>query len=266
MKPTKMTFQRLEKKYLLPKEQCVQFCESAKEYLEMDPYGPSTICNIYFDTEDDRLISTSLQKPPYKEKLRLRSYGVAKEDSLVYLEIKKKCRGVVSKRRIALSLEEARANINEGIAIAHHSQILSEIEYFMHFYHPFPKVFLAYDRIPYIGKEQDGLRITFDERIRRRYDHLDLGYGDDGELLLKEGMTLMEIKVTNAYPLWLTHMLSDMQIYPISFSKYGSVFTKDTLQQEADKKKRSAYRQTDSLSLAEGISSQKGAVLCSPVF
>lgn len=266
MKSTKMTFQRLEKKYLLTKEQWVQFYENVKEYLEIDPYGPSTICNIYFDTEDDRLISTSLQKPPYKEKLRLRSYGVAKEDSLVYLEIKKKCRGVVSKRRIALDLQEARRYINEGIAIAHQSQILSEIEYFMHFYHPFPKVFLAYDRIPYIGKEQEGLRITLDERIRRRYDHLDLGYGDEGELLLEEGMALMEIKVTDAYPLWLTRILSDMNIYPISFSKYGSVYTKDTLQHELDKKIEVLVGEPIAYHWQEELPHQKGDVLCSPVF
>lgn len=263
MKPSKLTFQRLEKKYLLTKEQRDAFYSYTRPYLTMDPYGPSVIGNIYFDTEDNQLITTSLKKPPYKEKLRLRSYGIPDNDSIVYLEIKKKCNGVVNKRRIALTLDQSRAYIQKRSTLPQPSQIATEIDYFMSFYHPKPKVFLAYDRVPLIGKEQSDLRLTFDERIRRRYDRLDLGYGMDGVLLLAEGMTLLEIKAQTAYPLWLTHLLTEMKIYPISFSKYGRVFMQDTLNAHSV----SVVNQPHDIQVAQKETHyQKGDQRCSLVF
>lgn len=227
MKATPMTFQRMEKKYLLTQEQREQLYHRVQPYLTMDPYGPSTICNLYFDTEDDRLITASLQKPVYKEKLRLRSYGIPEDDTIVYLEIKKKCKGVVNKRRIDLTLAQARAYAERRAPLPQKSQIAAEIDYFMAFYHPLPKVYLAYDRVALIGKEQSDLRLTFDTGIRRRYDHLDLGAGTQGTLLFTADMTLLEIKVKAAYPLWLTRLLTEMKLYPISFSKYGTVYQQD---------------------------------------
>lgn len=232
MPKTKMTFQRLEKKYLLKQEEKDAFFTAIQSRFQLDPFGTNTICNLYFDTEHYDLITTSLQKPPYKEKLRLRSYGIPQSDSQVYLEIKKKCRGIVNKRRIALPLYEAKAYIEEGILPKQSSQILSEIDYFLAFYRPTPKVFLAYDRTPLVAIEDEDLRITFDESIRRRYDHLSLLDGDDGETLFADNMVLMEIKVAGAYPLWLTKILSDLQIYPMSFSKYGTVFMEDIVKKE----------------------------------
>lgn len=263
MKPTKMTIQRVEKKYLLTKAQRDAFYEQAQSYLTMDPYGPATIGNIYFDTDEDRLINTSLQKPLYKEKLRLRSYGVPNDDSIVYLEIKKKCKGVVNKRRIALTLNEARAYIHNQRTLPQSSQIAAEIDYFMFFYQPKPKVFIAYDRVPLIGREQNDLRLTFDEKIRRRYDHLDLSYGAEGALLLAEGTTLLEIKVQNAYPLWLSHLLTELKIYPISFSKYGTVYRQDVLR----KQRKLADRQTECIhEVPIQGANQKGEFLCLPVY
>lgn len=227
MKATPMTFQRMEKKYLLTQEQREQLYYRVQPYLTMDPYGPSTICNLYFDTEDDRLITASLQKPVYKEKLRLRSYGIPDDNTIVYLEIKKKCKGVVNKRRIDLTLAQARAYLERRAPLPQNSQIAAEIDYFMAFYHPLPKVYLAYDRVALIGKEQSDLRLTFDTGIRRRYDHLDLGAGTQGTLLFTADMTLLEIKVKAAYPLWLTRLLTEMKLYPISFSKYGTVYQQD---------------------------------------
>lgn len=232
MKATKMTFQRLEKKYLLEPWQLQAFLKQANGKLSIDQFGASTICNIYFDTDHFELITNSLQKPPYKEKLRLRSYGIPDEDSIVYLEIKKKCRGVVNKRRAAMTLREVRAYIFDGVLPKQPSQILSEIDYFISFYQPKPKVFLAYDRMPMVGIEDPALRITFDQNIRRRYDHLHLDEGDHGVCVLPEGTTLMEIKVNDSYPMWLTHILSELEIYPKSFSKYGTVFMEDIVKKE----------------------------------
>ncbi|MCI9312572.1 MAG: polyphosphate polymerase domain-containing protein [Erysipelotrichaceae bacterium] len=244
MNATKMIFQRLEKKYLLTHEQRSCFLAQAQSHLISDPFGPATICNIYFDNAQDHMIATSLQKPPYKEKLRMRSYGIAHEDMPIYLELKKKCRGIVNKRRIALSLAEANTFLKTGELISAHTQIAKEIEYVMHFYRPYPKVFLAYDRVPLIGKDEKDLRITLDTGIRRRYDNLCLDAHDQGALLMDESMTLMEIKVSAAYPLWLSHLLAQLSLYPISFSKYGRIYTADCLTRAQSEVRNMRYDET----------------------
>lgn len=217
-------FQRVEKKYLMSREQMEIFIQRSSGYIEMDQYGLHTICNIYFDTEEDTLIRTSLEKPPYKEKMRLRSYGIPREEDLVFLELKKKWDGIVYKRRVPMTLKEARDYIEQGIWPDHDSQMMREMDYFMKFYRPTPKVWLAYDREAYFGKEDPELRLTIDRNIRTRTKGLKLELGDVGERLMDEERYLMEIKVPAAYPLWLARLLGELQIYPISFSKYGNYY------------------------------------------
>lgn len=217
-------FQRVEKKYLMSREQMELFIQRSSGYIEMDQYGLHTICNIYFDTEEDTLIRTSLEKPPYKEKMRLRSYGIPREGDLVFLELKKKWDGIVYKRRVPMTLKEARDYIEQGIWPDHDSQMMREMDYFMKFYRPTPKVWLAYDREAYFGKEDPELRLTIDRNIRTRTKGLKLELGDVGERLMDEERYLMEIKVPAAYPLWLARLLGELQIYPISFSKYGNYY------------------------------------------
>lgn len=217
-------FQRVEKKYLMSREQYETFKRCIVPYLEMDQYGLHTICNLYFDTEDDCLIRTSLEKPPYKEKMRLRSYGIPKDEDEVFLELKKKWDGIVYKRRVPMTLKEAKAYIEQGIWPDHDPQMMREMDYFLRFYHPKPKVWLAYDREAYFGKEDKDLRLTIDRNIRTRTDKLALEWGDQGKLLMDEDLYLMEIKVAAAYPVWLAHLLGELQLYPVSFSKYGNYY------------------------------------------
>ena len=217
-------FQRTEKKYLMSQEQYRDFRQCSGPYIEMDQYGLHTICNIYFDTEEDTLIRTSLEKPPYKEKLRLRSYGVPGEEGQVFLELKKKWEGVVYKRRVPMTLKESRDYIEKGIWPDHDRQMMRELDYFMKFYRPKPKVWLAYDREAYLGREDENLRLTIDRNIRTRTRGLKLELGDAGERLMKEDLYLMEIKVQAAYPMWLARLLSRLEIYPVSFSKYGNYY------------------------------------------
>lgn len=227
-------FQRVEKKYLMSREQWKLFKQHSSPYIEMDQYGLHTICNIYFDTEEDALIRTSLEKPPYKEKMRLRSYGIPKEEAQVFLELKKKWDGIVYKRRVPMTLKEARDYIEQGVWPAHDRQMMMEMDYFMKFYRPKPKVWLAYDREAYAGKEDDELRLTVDRNIRTRTRRLKLELGDAGERLMDEDVYLMEIKVPAAYPVWLARLLGELLIYPVSFSKYGSYYT------AAERKKKAA--------------------------
>ncbi|MBQ9120015.1 MAG: polyphosphate polymerase domain-containing protein [Lachnospiraceae bacterium] len=222
-------FKRVEKKYLLNREQYDALLQVMEAHMQIDEYGLSKICNVYFDTENDELIRTSIEKPPYKEKLRLRSYGVPKPDGKVYLEIKKKYDSIVYKRRIALKLSEAEDYLLRGIRPQKDSQILREIDYFINFYHPIPKLYLAYDRTAYYGKEDADFRMTFDSGIRSRREDLSLGSGDHGTQLRDDDYHLLEIKAVGAYPLWLAKALSELQIFPTSFSKYGSVYKQEVL-------------------------------------
>jgi hypothetical protein len=170
----------------------------------------------------------------YKEKLRLRSYGIPKEDSQVFLEIKKKYDGIVYKRRIAMTLQESKDYIEQRIFPADQGQIFKEIDYLVNNYEGLaPKLYLAYDRRAWAGNEADDLRITFDTGIRSRWTDLHLEHGDYGTKLLDDDKVLMEIKVPGAFPLWMTEMLTDLKIYPTSFSKYGNIY-KNRLVQERD--------------------------------
>ncbi len=217
-------FKRYEKKYILTKEQYEKFRSMTESRLAVDQYGKHTICNIYFDTGNYSLIRNSIDKPVYKEKLRLRSYGIPEKDSTVFLEIKKKFDGIVYKRRVPMSLDEAYSYINGG-EIGKKGQILSEIDWFMSFYKPLPKVYLAYDRIAMYDTIDTSVRITFDTNIRWRDKSLGLEKGAWGATLLNEDQYIMEVKISDAMPLWLAEILDNLEIYPASYSKYGNCYT-----------------------------------------
>lgn len=210
-------FKRYELKYLLDEEQYENVLRAAEGYLKADKYGQSTIQSLYYDTDNFRLARRSLERPPYKEKLRLRSYGLAKDGDTLFLELKRKSDGVVYKRRIEISDEAARSRDFGD------SQIGKEIAYFFGFYNDLsPKILLLYDRTAYFGKGD--LRVTFDKNIRYRTDRLSLSSGLDGKPIRTDGKILMEIKTGTAIPLWLAHILSGEHIAKTSFSKYGEAY------------------------------------------
>lgn len=230
-------FNRYEKKYLITDEIYNNLVDYLGEYMHEDIHNRSndfySISNIYYDTEDNYLIRHSVDKPIFKEKLRLRSYGQVGLESKVYLEIKKKYNGIVNKRRTILTMKEAGDFITTKIKPLYqpymNKQVLNEIDYFIHKYDVKPKLYLSYDRRAMFGKEDMNIRITFDTNIRtRRYD-VGLEYGSYGELLLDEGSWLMEIKINNGAPLWLSKILSQYKVYPTSFSKYGTEYTKQMI-------------------------------------
>lgn len=226
MSKYKAVFKRYEKKYLVSSSQKEKLVQKMLEYMSPDEYGQSTICNIYFDTPDFRVIRTSLEKPTYKEKLRIRSYGIPEHESNVFVELKKKYKGVVYKRRIHMSYLDAMKYLVEGKSPENvNRQVLKEIDYFVSVYPGLrPTVSLFYDRTAYHGKDDRELRITFDENVRFRNKRLDLSLGSDGYRLLKDGESIMEIKCLGSMPLWLTKELDEMKIFPASYSKYGNAF------------------------------------------
>jgi hypothetical protein len=220
-------FNRYEKKYLVPQDIYDELRRQLEPHMQEDQYGLHTICNIYYETPDNELIRRSIEKPVYKEKLRLRSYGIPVMDSTVFWEIKKKYRSIVNKRRIKLTLQEAYDYLEHDIRPQKDSQILREIDFFLSRYPLSRGLYLAYDRIALAGRQDPSFRVTFDQNIRSRRTHMGLEEGDSGERLLPEGYYLMESKIMGATPIWFTEILSNLAIYPVSFSKYGNIYRKD---------------------------------------
>ena len=217
-------FRRVEKKYLLTKEEKDNLFNLIWPYIEEDKYFKSIISNIYFDTVDNDLIINSIDKPIFKEKLRLRSYTVPVDmDSEVFLEIKRKFKGVVGKRRVSLKLKDFYDFYDNRDY--EKSQIFEEIRYAFDYYGLVPKIFVGYDRVSYKGKDDEGLRITFDSNLRSRFDNLRLEYEDTGDNYFDCDMYIMEIKTLGAMPFWLVDSLSKLKIYPISFSKVGRIYS-----------------------------------------
>lgn len=225
-------FNRHENKYLLTSDTYEMLTRKLREYMELDEYNKThpfyTISNLYYDTHDNHLIRTSLAKPKYKEKLRLRAYGVPSLEDKVYLEIKKKVNGMVNKRRTKLLLHEAYEFVNTGekpdIKKYMNQQVLKELEYFLKVYELSPKLYLAYDRQAYFAIENRDLRLTFDTNIRTRREDLRLEAGDHGDKLLDNDVWLMEVKAENCIPVWLVKILSEYKLYKTSFSKYGTEY------------------------------------------
>lgn len=227
-------FNRYEKKYLLNQENFKNILDEIDQYMEADKFSKNgnfyNIANIYYDTDDDQLIRTSIEKPDYKEKLRLRSYGVPGLEDKVFLEIKKKYNGIVNKRRTKLTLKEAYDLTLEKIIPENkeyiNKQVLDEIQYFLKVYDLKPKVYITYDRMAFFDKKDSDFRVTFDTNIRTRRFDVGLEKGNHGELLIGNNLWLMEIKSSKGIPLWFVEILNKYNVYPSSFSKYGTEYKK----------------------------------------
>ena len=219
-----LVFRRREQKYLLDEQQTAAFRAAMEQYMRPDLYATSAIRNIYFDTPDYRLIRRSLEKPQYKEKLRLRAYGDVTQEDKVFLEMKKKYEGIVYKRRIRLKERKATAYMADPESQLGDSQIGREIDYFKQFYGELaPAVYLSYDRQSW--RSEDGtLRITMDWNIQYRTEEVDLKIPASGEQLLEPGQTLVEIKSPDAIPMWLVRVLNGNRIRQVSISKYGTAY------------------------------------------
>ena len=219
-------FERYELKYLITTEQYKLLKSMMAEHMIPDKFGKNTIRNIYFDTPDNLLIRRSIGKPVYKEKLRVRSYDLATADSGVFIELKKKYKGVVYKRRMNMTEESTMAYLCKNQALENPTQISREIDYFMEFYEGIkPVIFLSYEREAFFSQSDNNFRMTFDENILFREYDLSLKSGIYGESILEQGLVLLEVKTALGIPMWLTVFLSSHQIYKTSFSKYGNAYT-----------------------------------------
>lgn len=226
------TFNRKETKFLLTKEQYRQLMKRLEDFMCLDGHckdGGYKICNIYFDTADNEVLRRSVNKPYYKEKLRLRSYGTPSSDSdKVFLELKRKIGGIVNKRRTVLTYGQAKDYLRQGtkpeLSDYTDRQVLGEIDWFLRNNSVVPYAYVSYDRIALFGKEDRSLRLTLDCNLQARRNDLSLSHGSYGHLLLPHDAWLMEIKFSGAIPLSLARTLSELKIYSHSFSKIGAEY------------------------------------------
>ena len=229
-------FRRVEKKYILTKEQHDKVLVLVNDYLVSDQYGKSTICNIYFDTDNYDLISHSIEKPYFKDKVRLRSYNVPSKDSKVYLEIKRKYDGVVGKRRIEMTLSDFEKYIEDKNSLdISNKQIKSELDYYFNLYNLKPAMYISYSREAFYQRDNPDFRLMFDSQIQAREYDLDLSKGSYGKDILGSGKYIMEVKTLGAMPIWFVNILEECNILPGSFSKYGEAYIQFILEPQLDK-------------------------------
>ncbi|MBR5746369.1 MAG: polyphosphate polymerase domain-containing protein [Clostridia bacterium] len=216
--------QRVEMKYLLNAEQTEYLRERLNGHMEVDRYGKTSIASLYYDTPNYQLIRASVEKPLFKEKIRLRSYGIATEESPVYLELKRKAYGIVYKRRVETTIPLVHKFFSGEGDICAPGQINREITVFRDHYKTLvPSCMIIYDRTAYYEPDGD-LRLTIDENPRYRLTDLTLTKSMEGISLLDEGCTILEVKVQEAMPMWLCNILSSGRINKGSFSKYGEAY------------------------------------------
>ena len=231
---TQMVFKRHEIKYQLDEGQRARLERVMAAHMVPDEYGPSTVRNIYYDTPSCLLARRSAEHPLYKEKLRIRAYQEATESSPVFLELKKKCEGIVYKRRATLELAQAHALLMGTRAPK--TQIEREIAFSARRYEGLlPAMFVAYDREAFYAADDHEFRMTFDRAVRCRWNGVTLSGGTAGHLLTPCDQSLLEVKCAAGMPLWLVDFLSAEGIYKGRFSKYGAAVA---LQLEADSAKR----------------------------
>ena len=220
-------FKRYEMKYMMTRQQRRKVLEAMFPYMKLDNYGHTTIRNIYFDTDNYRLVRRSIEKPVYKEKLRIRSYDQVQPQDKVFIELKKKYDDVVYKRREVLTQLETLEWLARETTFPKDTQIGNEIDYFFKFYQTLkPKVFLSYEREAFYSLDGSDFRVTFDENILARQEELSLSRDVWGESLIDDDQVLMEIKTSGGIPLWMTRVLTQEKLYKTSFSKYGTAYQK----------------------------------------
>ncbi len=234
----KDTFKRKEIKYVLDAAQHERLRSVVYEQLPPAVFGTGRVSSLYLDTADRSVIARSLEKPLYKEKMRVRWYGapdlMAAHDA--FIELKKKYDGIVYKRRLQVSPGKVRAFLSgmpcadlvqqdvralDGQTDAQRIQIARELDAARaRAARLRPSVIISCDRTSFGTDDENGLRITFDEHLHAQ----GLFDGESKFPLMAERHAIMEVKCTGAYPLWLVSALNSAKAYPASFSKYGRFY------------------------------------------
>ncbi len=222
-------FKRKEQKYLITLDQYSLLLEQIMPYMRSDKFGVDgryIVSSLYFDSDDHNIYFETKNKLTFRQKLRLRTYNETGIDETAFFEVKQKHNNVVNKRRMLLPLEEAYHYLEKGdkkhLKDFHTSnlQVLREIDHFRTLYKLKPEMVVSYERHALHGIDNPDLRITFDFNLRCRNDDLLLEHGSDGEQFIDNNLIVLEVKVNDSVPLWLTRILQALQCEQRSASKY----------------------------------------------
>lgn len=227
-------FQRKEKKYHLSYGKYNRLIKELDLHMTRDEYGLHTINSLYYDTVNYDLISLARRKPNYREKLRIRCYGTDYVNAPYFLEIKKKVNKVIYKRRVDMNFYQVNDFINHGLLPINNSfsdeLTLMEVKRILD-NNVFPSVMVIYDRIALFDNLDPNFRVTFDFNMRWRKDRLNFLHDDSGSIIAPEVDVIMEVKILKSYPLWFSQLLSELKIFPQSFSKFGEVYKRYILKE-----------------------------------
>lgn len=161
-------FTRVEKKYVLTEAQRDAIMPELNERMRPDLYPGGTVYSIYYDTPEMRIVRESIEKPIYKEKLRVRCYSIPTDETEAFVELKKKYKGIVYKRRIAMAYADALAFLAGKIPApeGENAQIGREIAYVLKFYEGIaPSYALFCERTALVDRKDENLRLTIDSRV-----------------------------------------------------------------------------------------------------
>lgn len=219
------SFARVETKYMLTpdQEEAIEAGLRRRGFTCTD-FGSPAVQSLYYDTPDHQLIRDSLERPIYKEKLRLRAYGAPGTQSTSFVEVKKKYDGVVYKRRAALPLQEAFIGLSRECLPENAGQVGREALWLVKRYSLVPSVVIAYDRNAWFSAQEPSVRITFDRNLAFRDHDLDLTSKTENTVFTRPDQRLMEVKTGGTYPLWLARLLWDTRAKRVHYSKYGYAY------------------------------------------
>ncbi|MFD1850905.1 polyphosphate polymerase domain-containing protein [Oceanobacillus bengalensis] len=222
-------FRRREQKYLITTDQYSELVYQLLPYMRPDKFGVDgmyTVTSLYFESSDYKIYFETKNKLRYRQKLRLRIYNDTDINSTAFFEVKQKHKDVVNKRRMLLPLKEAYRYLErlENCSLDSYEtsnlQVLREIDYFRSLYRLEPAMVVSYDRHALHCIYDPDLRITFDHNLRCRNDDLQVEKGPHGINFIDKNLIVLEVKVNDSVPLWLTRILQQINCKQRSASKF----------------------------------------------
>ena len=224
-------FNRFELKYLISLQQAAQFKAALQAYLIPDKHGSNngryTLSSMYYDSPDLRCYRENEHGLKFRRKLRIRRYEtdeVFTDESPVFLEIKQRYDRVTLKRRTIMPYHQALRLCNDRQMPDHRTDdqaLVEEVYGFLWQYNLRPASIVRYDRQAFTGTQHDsGMRVTFDTSLSFQAHQLHLHEQSSGWPMLPANSVVLEIKVNERIPLWLTNLIAAHNLQRVGLSKY----------------------------------------------
>ncbi|AJE44255.1 polyphosphate polymerase domain-containing protein [Streptomyces nodosus] len=224
-------FNRFELKYLVPVDQAAEIRDELAERMDQDPYSPVGgygVWSLYYDTPQLRFYWEKIEGLKFRRKLRIRHYGDldgVTDESPVCVEIKQRVNRVTQKRRITLPYGTARQLCDGRETVRHsarESAFIQEVLELVVRLNLRPTVITGYQREALVGRDADtGLRVTFDRRIRGRDRDFHFGIArPENRFTVPPHLSVMEIKVNDRTPHWITDLAARRNLHLVRISKY----------------------------------------------